>query len=252
MHKASLRRRMRAAILDCTFLFLLQLPLFLLKGASSLFLLPLFLFLYALLPHLKGDATPGQSLMGLHVLRENGEKLRWSDALRRALWLTFSTLIFGAGHLFPLFRRDGRTLQDIESGTRVLRKHEPYTASPRIIGTGEYLGGRTFEICEEGITIGRASRCDAVFPPVAGISRRHCRVRYDPQRRRFLLTDLRSTFGTFTTKRKLPSGATVSLRPGECFWLTKPSYSFRVALGHPSAAVSSGKIQNDSKRNLIS
>lgn len=84
------------------------------------------------------------------------------------------------------------------------------------------------------ITIGRdPSACKVVFREgTEGISGRHCTVTYDEATGDFILTDLRSTYGTYLMNgQKLTANVPYRLKSGDEFYLGDKANSFRVELG---------------------
>jgi uncharacterized RDD family membrane protein YckC len=64
--------------------------------------------------------TPGQSLVGLRVVRSDGATLRPGQALLRVLAFPVSVLPAGLGFLPILFHREHRALHDLIAGTAVV------------------------------------------------------------------------------------------------------------------------------------
>lgn len=72
------------------------------------------------------------------------------------------------------------------------------------------------------IIIGRdPSACKIVFSgKTPGVSGRHCSVSWDANRGEFVITDLKSSYGTFVKNgQKLTAGTPYYLKPGESFYL---------------------------------
>ena len=90
------------------------------------------------------------------------------------------------------------------------------------------FAGTTFPI--NGIlSIGRdPKRCQIVFPNESqGISSLHCELRF--QGNVVTLTDRGSSYGTFLTGgRKLNNNETVTLKPGDSFYLADTKNEFKV------------------------
>ena len=112
----------------------------------------------------------------------------------------------------------------------------PYPESrpaPYITGlTGEFTGQR-IRIPDGGLRIGRdAEHCNVVIRNTIGISRQHCLIWYDNQRQTLIVQDLNSSYGTFLGNgTRVPSGQTMSVRPGGIVYLTDPNMlSFRFDL----------------------
>lgn len=86
----------------------------------------------------------------------------------------------------------------------------------------------------QGVLAGRdRAACQLVFQEgTPGVSARHCSVAWDPGTGTFLLTDLKSTYGTFlATGQKLTPGVACRLNPGDTFYLGDRENALRVELG---------------------
>lgn len=84
------------------------------------------------------------------------------------------------------------------------------------------------------VLIGRdPANCKVVFREgTEGISGRHCSVSYDAAKDEFILTDLRSTYGTFLMNgQKLNPNVPYRLKAGDGFYAGTKENSFRVELG---------------------
>ncbi len=94
-------------------------------------------------------------------------------------------------------------------------------------------GGRYAQIGTQPITIGRdAASCQISYMQgTPGVSGRHCTIAWDPTTNCFLLTDLRSTYGTFLAGgQKLTPGVPYRLHAGDSFYLGDRSNELRVEL----------------------
>lgn len=83
------------------------------------------------------------------------------------------------------------------------------------------------------ITLGRdAAACQLVFRDgTPGISRFHCQVTWDAGRKEFVLTDMKSSYGTFLSNgRRLTPGATYYISPGDFFYLGDRANEIRTEL----------------------
>ena len=83
------------------------------------------------------------------------------------------------------------------------------------------------------ILIGRSSSdCALVFQEgTPGVSGRHCSLSFDPASGEFILTDMRSTYGTYLQSgQKLTAGVPVRLRAGDSFYLGERTNMLRVEL----------------------
>jgi uncharacterized RDD family membrane protein YckC len=67
-----------------------------------------------------GGQTLGMRTWRVEVVRDNGEPLRWRDALLRWLCALLSWLALGAGFLWILVDREKKAWHDRLSGTRLI------------------------------------------------------------------------------------------------------------------------------------
>ena len=84
------------------------------------------------------------------------------------------------------------------------------------------------------ILIGRdPGSCKLVYAEgTAGVSGQHCSVSYDAATGEFILTDLRSTYGTFLASgQKLDANVPYRLKPGNGFYVGDRANAIRVELG---------------------
>ncbi|MBQ0027492.1 MAG: trypsin-like peptidase domain-containing protein [Lachnospiraceae bacterium] len=82
--------------------------------------------------------------------------------------------------------------------------------------------GATFPIGKEPVLIGRdTANCKVIFREgTAGVSGRHCSVEYKPEMNEFLVTDLRSTYGTYLMNgQRLQPNVPFHCKPGESFYV---------------------------------
>jgi uncharacterized RDD family membrane protein YckC len=77
-------------------------------------------FLYCTYPVAADGRTFGMAVVGLRVVRPDGSRVGWSQAIIRFLALPLSFLTLGIGFLLIVFRRDHRALQDLIGGTAVV------------------------------------------------------------------------------------------------------------------------------------
>jgi S1-C subfamily serine protease len=110
----------------------------------------------------------------------------------------------------------------------------PTKLKPILRGVAGYFAGKVFVLNKQPLAIGRDPRaCQLVFPPTAtNITRRHCILSYDAVSSKFLLKDCDSTNGTFLLpgNKKLRSGETYCLKPGDSFYLSDTKTLFEVQL----------------------
>lgn len=81
--------------------------------------------------------------------------------------------------------------------------------------------GMRVSLSDRQILIGRSKECTIVFKEgTPGVSGRHCSLAWDASSRDFVLTDLKSTYGTYLQNgQRLNAGVPYHLRAGECFYL---------------------------------
>lgn len=84
-------------------------------------------------------------------------------------------------------------------------------------------GGKTYPVGKAPVMIGRdAAGCSVVYKEgTPGVSGKHCTVSFDPASGEFILTDLKSSFGTFLGKngQKIAPNTPIKLKPGETFYV---------------------------------
>ncbi|MDF2926046.1 MAG: hypothetical protein K0R57_4960 [Paenibacillaceae bacterium] len=186
------------------------------------------------------QATLGKQLLQIAVTDLNGNRLSFGAASLRYFSKLLS-MITVVGFIMPAFTEQKQGLHDRLAGTLVLRagfvpthayersaapptvtdmsgnKHGgavPAAVRPFLIGlTGEF-SGVSFPVDGGEIALGRdPDHCQIIFTRhTAGISRKHCIVRFNAASRSFVVTDAGSSYGTF-----LDSGA--RLQPGQAFEL---------------------------------
>ena len=96
----------------------------------------------------------------------------------------------------------------------------------------QHNGGR-ISIGTRQIIIGRdTAACKIVYQDrTPGVSERHCSIVWDAQTGDFLLTDLKSTYGTYLANgQKLTPGVPYRLREGDSFYLGEPANTLRVEM----------------------
>ncbi len=94
--------------------------------------------------------------------------------------------------------------------------------------------GMTFALHSTPIMIGRdPATCKVVFKEgTEGVSGRHCSVSFDEASGDFVLTDLRSTYGTYLMNgQKLNANVPYHLKAGDGFYAGDKANAFRVELG---------------------
>lgn len=84
-------------------------------------------------------------------------------------------------------------------------------------------GGKTYPVGKAPVMIGRdASGCSVVYKEgTPGVSSKHCTVSFDSSSGEFILTDLKSSFGTFLGKngQKIAPNTPIKLQPGDTFYV---------------------------------
>ena len=76
--------------------------------------------LYSIVPLAMTGRTPGKALVGLRVVRRDGQPLHLRQAVVRAVVLPFSFTLLGLGLLGALIGRERRTLHDVAAGSTVV------------------------------------------------------------------------------------------------------------------------------------
>ena len=102
---------------------------------------------------------------------------------------------------------------------------------PSVLSMAEQHKGAKAELGADQLLIGRDSvTCKIVFREgTPGVSTRHCSVSWDPATGDFLLTDLRSTYGTYLANgQKLMPGVEYRLKSGDSFYLGERGNMLRV------------------------
>lgn len=110
----------------------------------------------------------------------------------------------------------------------------PPPQAPSVRSMSRQHNGMQVPVDSQGVLIGRSMEsCKIVFQSgTPGVSARHCSVAWDAASGEFILTDLRSTYGTFLSNgQKLTPGVPTRLRPGDTFYLGERDNALRVELG---------------------
>lgn len=93
--------------------------------------------------------------------------------------------------------------------------------------------GMCVSVRRRQVMIGRdKSTCAIAYADdTAGVSEKHCSVHWDESAGDFILTDLKSTYGTYLkTGQKLEAGVAYRLRPGDSFYLGEKKNMLRVEM----------------------
>lgn len=110
----------------------------------------------------------------------------------------------------------------------------PPQKSPMLRSLSTQHGGAVMRVNSQGVLIGRdVSSCQVTFTEdTPGISARHCSVAWDASTGEFILTDMKSTYGTYlSTGQRLTPGVACRLQPGSTFYLGERNNAMRVELG---------------------
>lgn len=110
----------------------------------------------------------------------------------------------------------------------------PPQRTPILRSLSSQHGGATMQVTGQGVLIGRdVSCCQVTFSEnTPGISARHCSVAWDAPAGEFVLTDMKSTYGTYLSNgQRLTPGVACRLKPGDTFYLGERSNAMRVELG---------------------
>lgn len=105
--------------------------------------------------------------------------------------------------------------------------------NPTVRSMAAQHNGTSFPLNGKQILIGRnVATCTVVFREgTPGVSSRHCSLEYDKETGDFVLTDLKSTYGTFLANgQQLTPGMPYRLKAGEQFYLGGNSNMLRVEL----------------------
>jgi uncharacterized RDD family membrane protein YckC len=98
-------------------------------------------FLYCTYPVAAGGRTFGMAVTGLRVVRPDGSRVGWSQAVIRILALPLSFLTLGFGFLLIVFRQDHRALQDLIGGTAVVYAWDARAARWRFLAEPDKTTG---------------------------------------------------------------------------------------------------------------
>ncbi len=102
-----------------------------------------------------------------------------------------------------------------------------------LTGLSGALAGSRLEMGSEPLAIGRDPRVShLIFPAdTEDVSKRHCLVQYEASSKTFTIEDAHSTNGTYLRNgKKLNAGEKYVLQPGDRFYLSGSSISFKVGL----------------------
>jgi uncharacterized RDD family membrane protein YckC len=94
-------------------------------------------FLYCTYPVAASGRTFGMALTGLRVVRPDGSRVGWSQAVVRVLALPLSFVTLGVGFLLILLRQDHRALQDLIGRTAVVYAWDARAARWRFLAQAD-------------------------------------------------------------------------------------------------------------------
>ena len=93
------------------------------------------------------------------------------------------------------------------------------------------FAGKSFDLSRGGVVLGRdPASCNLVFnKETPGISSKHCKLSYDAASGSFILTDLGSSYGTYTANgKKLDPNVPERLAAGDAFYLADENVKFQL------------------------
>ena len=105
------------------------------------------------------------------------------------------------------------------------------TQHPVHQGIKGQFAGKAFDLSRGAVVLGRdPATCNLVFnKETPGISGKHCQMNYDAVSGSFILTDLGSSYGTYTgSGKKLAANVPESLAAGDIFYLADENVKFQV------------------------
>jgi uncharacterized RDD family membrane protein YckC len=121
MNYAGFWRRFLALFLDGIFVFFISMILILPFWIQPLTLV-IAIFYHVVFETSPLRATPGKAIMGIAVIKVNGEKLTIKDSVMRFLMSIISSAILCFGYLMNLFTEKRQTLHDLVVGTIVIEE----------------------------------------------------------------------------------------------------------------------------------
>ena len=103
--------------------------------------------------------------------------------------------------------------------------------TPTLHSTAAQHGGMALTLSRQPVTIGRdVAACRIVFKEgTPGISSKHCQIYFDESSSTFVLTDLKSTYGTFLSSgQRVTPGVPYTLKQRDSFYLGEQDNAFYV------------------------
>ncbi|HEX6312693.1 MAG TPA: RDD family protein [Acidimicrobiia bacterium] len=101
--------------------------------AFSIPMLALWAFLYFWIPWSLSGSTPGMAIVGIRVVRRDGDPVDRAHAALRVITWPLSFLFFGLGFLGILVGREHRALHDVFAGTAVVYAWDARAARIRFL-----------------------------------------------------------------------------------------------------------------------
>lgn len=124
-------------------------------------------------------------------------------------------------------RREEAERRRREEEQRRRLEEEARRREQRVVAHVQLNGATVYPVPASGCIIGRSPDCSIVLPENApGVSRRHCKLEF--RENRLILTDLKSTSGTYIHHKQIPANTPVALKPGSSFCLGSEAYCFTV------------------------
>ncbi len=102
---------------------------------------------------------------------------------------------------------------------------------PVLKGIKGQFAGKAFDLSRGAVVLGRdPATCNLVFnKDTPGISGKHCQLNYDAASGSFILTDLGSSYGTYTASgKKLAANVPEKLAAGDIFYLADENVKFQI------------------------
>lgn len=150
------------------------------------------------------------------------------------MWIGIILAVVAAGAAGVMIITRGNKNQKVQEKPAVVPEGSaPARKRPIVRSMSPQHQGMQVTVLDRPILIGRSKvDCAIVFrEDTPGVSGRHCSLSWDADSASFVLTDLKSTYGTYLQSgEKLKCGAPYYLKAGECFYLGEPANMFSVNL----------------------
>lgn len=127
----------------------------------------------------------------------------------------------------------GKKNKKASAGAEIPVPPAPDPQTPVIRSLLPQHNGMCVSVRRRQVMIGRdTSTCAIAYADdTAGVSEKHCSVHWEEATGDFILTDLKSTYGTYLqTGQKLEAGVAYRLRPGDSFYLGESKNMLRVEM----------------------